>query len=76
MPTNRSMFVKIYSEIKKASVFGTLCICTLDSFKLHQIHEIRTIPKDDPGRLSGGFTRLRCANLAERIEVQLWVETL
>jgi len=44
------------------------------------MHEVRTIAIDGPGRLSvylpGGFTRLRCANMAERIEVLLGVETL
>jgi len=44
------------------------------------MHETRTIAIDDPGRLSTcmshGFTRLRCANTAERIEVLLVVETL
>jgi len=46
----------------------------------HRMHKTRTIAIDDPGRLSVcllcGFTRLRCANTAERIGVLLGVETL
>jgi len=46
------------------------------------MNEIRTTAIYDPGRLSvclsrsGHFTRLRCANMAKRIEVLLGVETL
>jgi len=40
------------------------------------MHEMQTTAIDDPGRLSCGFTRLRCANTAERIEVLLGVDTL
>jgi len=44
------------------------------------MHQLRTIAIDDPGRLfvclPRGFTRLRCANTAELIEVLPRVETL
>jgi len=45
----------------------------------HRMREVRTTAIDDPGRLSvclsRAFTRHRCANTAERIEVLLGVET-
>jgi len=49
-------------------------------FGMHRVHDRRTIAIDDPRvcqyvKVSRGFTWLRCANTAERIEVLLVVET-